>query len=152
MDKKEMKAYQKAVYGNPNWVDGRINRSECFARLFLLGLGFRFFMTFSIIAYISAIVNETTLGYVKFGLLALLTVFIFWRLLMTYVKRLHDLGWSGWLALLIVFYPVANLLDNVYLSVIVSGVASVLSLILLFKQGTRGVNKYGKDPLVKGEE
>ena len=152
MNKKEIKAYQKAVYGNPNWVDGRINRKEYFIRLLLLGLGYGFFMTFSVTAFILATGRGTALGYVPFGLLALLTLFIFWRLVMTYVKRLHDLEWSGWLAVLIVFYPVADFFRNGVLSFIVLVVVGILSLILLFKRGTRGVNKYGKDPLVKGEE
>lgn len=152
MDKKAMKAYQKAVYGNPNWVDGRINRKEYFIRLLLLGLGYGFFMTFSVTAFILATGRGTALGYVPFGLLALLTLFIFWRLVMTYVKRLHDLEWSGWLAVFIVFYPIFDFWNNEILSLIVSLGVFVLSLILLFKRGTRGVNKYGKDPLVKGEE
>ena len=131
MDNKAMKTYQKAVYGNPNWVDGRINRKEYFIRLLLLGLGYGFFMTFSVTAFILATGRGTALGYVPFGLLALLTLFIFWRLVMTYVKRLHDLDKSAvWIILCVI--PLINMLFLAYLCLI---------------KGTDGDNKYGKDPL-----
>lgn len=47
------------------------------------------------------------------------------------IKRLHDMNKSGGFALLM-FFPLLNL---------------VLGLILLFKKGTTGVNRYGDDPL-----
>ena len=81
----------------------------------------------------------------------------------TYVKRLHDLGWSGWLSIFIIFYSFSGLLefsekasnfviDNENFFLILEVIAGILSLILLFKKGTTGINKYGKDPLTKYEE
>jgi uncharacterized membrane protein YhaH (DUF805 family) len=46
------------------------------------------------------------------------------------VRRLHDIGWSGWLVLLN-FVPFANI---------------VILLILLFKEGQPGANQYGPNP------
>lgn len=45
-------------------------------------------------------------------------------------RRLHDMDYSGWLCLLLIV-PIANF---------------VLGLMLLFKGGTEGKNKYGKQP------
>jgi uncharacterized membrane protein YhaH (DUF805 family) len=47
------------------------------------------------------------------------------------IKRLHDLGWSGWL-FVVFLIPV---------------VGTVLSLALLFRKGTQGPNRCGRDPL-----
>ena len=47
------------------------------------------------------------------------------------VKRLHDMNVSGGLGIL-AFLPGANV---------------ILALVLLFKKGTLGDNKYGSDPL-----
>jgi len=149
MDKKAMKAYQKAVYGNPNWVDGRINRLKYFCRLLYLNLMFVF--AIALCDYVGTIQSVVT-GYIFLGIVVCFSLAILWQLVMTYVKRLHDLEWNGWLAVLIVFYPIVNFFGNAVLNLIVSVVVGILSLILLFKRGTKGVNKYGKDPLVKGEE
>lgn len=152
MDKKAMKAYQKAVYGNPNWVDGRINRLEYLYRIVLLYIGSVLALFFGGIGLGLGMRQSNVVAYIITGFFVLVYLSIVWQLMMTYVKRLHDLEWSGWLAVLIVFYPVADFFRNGVLSFIVLVVVGILSLILLFKRGTRGVNKYGKDPLVKGEE
>jgi uncharacterized membrane protein YhaH (DUF805 family) len=46
------------------------------------------------------------------------------------VKRLHDIGWTGWLYLLS-FVPIAGL---------------VIAVVTLFIPGNQGENKYGPDP------
>lgn len=53
------------------------------------------------------------------------------------VKRLHDLDKTGWFLLIQVlfFIPAINL------------ILSLFNLYLLFAPGTKGVNKYGDDPL-----
>jgi uncharacterized membrane protein YhaH (DUF805 family) len=46
------------------------------------------------------------------------------------VRRAHDMGWSGWAALLM-FVPLVNF---------------IFALIFLFKKGTMGPNQYGAEP------
>jgi uncharacterized membrane protein YhaH (DUF805 family) len=54
------------------------------------------------------------------------------------VRRLHDLGWSGWWYLTL-------------LIPIVGGVAALVMLIAFMMRGNDGPNKYGPDPLAVGE-
>ena len=67
---------------------------------------------------------------------------ILWPLLTMYVKRLHDLGFSGWW--LLGFFAAAAILDGIvpkgYLGV-------ALMLIIGFVPGRRGDNRFGPDPL-----
>lgn len=51
-------------------------------------------------------------------------------LLPSQIKRLHDIGWSGWIILL----------------GIIPGINLILGLGLLIFSGTKGPNKYGEDP------
>ncbi|THB73334.1 MAG: DUF805 domain-containing protein [Gammaproteobacteria bacterium] len=55
-----------------------------------------------------------------------LAIFIYFILL--WIRRLHDIDWSGWTVLLI-FVPIINV---------------VMALILLFVPGTKGENRFGK--------
>lgn len=63
---------------------------------------------------------------VEIVILVLLFIFTY----SVFTKRLHDLNKSGWLSLL-VFVPLANV---------------ILSIVLLFKPGSRGINNYGEQP------
>lgn len=67
--------------------------------------------------------NNTFIDLVKIAVLLLLFLFMF----SVIVRRLHDLGKSGWLSLL-VFVPLANV---------------IMGIILIFKPGNRESNKYG---------
>lgn len=60
----------------------------------------------------------------------ILSIPLIWVLYATYIKRLHDLGKSGWYAL-VVLIPLINLLFILYLG---------------FVPGNTGVNKYGEKP------
>ena len=78
--------------------------------------------------------NKKIGGFFSFGALGiniLLMVLLTWISICLGIKRLHDIGWSGWWIILM-FVPFVNI---------------VISLILLFKRGTFGENKYGPDPL-----
>ena len=154
IEKEKQKQYQKQIYGNPNWIDGRINRAEYFWRCFLLGLSSLVMTIGWSFGLIQIILFKSTFGYALFGICILLDLWISWRLLMAYIKRAHDLGWSGWIAILLVFYRVLNIKINNFempesLQLIFAILFIILSLPLLFKRGTKGVNKYGKDPLTK---
>ncbi|QIW15012.1 hypothetical protein A4G20_00820 [Pasteurellaceae bacterium RH1A] len=82
------------------------------------------------------------------------------------VRRMHDLGWSGWWLLLLILAPFILLfgfalagspeeLDNIHsglpfaylaANLLLAFVYFVFGLILLFKDGQRFANKYGPDP------
>lgn len=152
IEKEKLKKYQQQVYGNPNWINGRINRAEFFIRCILLRLVIGAMM-FGI-GY--GLIDSSILGYAILGVCGLMTIWMLWRLIMTYVKRAHDLGWSGWIAIpVVVFYEILNIQAFEMpetLQLISTILIFILSLIFLFKRGTKGVNKYGKDPLTKYEE
>ena len=71
------------------------------------------------------------------------------------VKRLHDIGWSGWFCLLLFLQQVYKLIyQNMFNSIrflemefLILGVSLIMYLILLFKKGSEGDNIYGPDPL-----
>lgn len=151
IEKEKLKKYQQQIYGNPNWIDGRINRAEYYVRSFLLHLALGLMMIGVGRGYISG----SILGYAILVVCGFMAIWILWRVIMTYVKRAHDLGWSGWIATPIVFYQILNIEAFEMpetLQLISTILIGILSLIFIFKRGTKGVNKYGKDPLTKYEE
>ncbi|EGF93432.1 putative membrane protein [Asticcacaulis biprosthecium C19] len=86
-----------------------------------------------------------------------------WALVCLYAKRLHDLGWSAiWCVVALFDLPVdivlnlVSLVTPVYetawnfsngLSTIGNVTAMIMGLILTFRRGQRGPNRYGPDPL-----
>ncbi len=65
------------------------------------------------------------------GLLAALVIIASMALSLSLsVRRAHDIGWSGWMVLLL-FIPLVNF---------------VVGLILIFKKGGTGANPYGAEP------
>ena len=71
------------------------------------------------------------------------------------VKRLHDIGISGWIFLLtlsasiyFVFHQIyLKHIKHLYVEISLMGLSIFILLILLFKKGTEGSNKYGPNPL-----
>lgn len=145
--------YQQKIYGNPNWVTGRINRSEYFVRCLLLGPLYVIAATIATMGYVA--ISKGSGSLVSYAMLigcGALAALAYWRIIMAYVKRLHDLGWSGWLSLLMVFSNAPELLHNKTLTLVGLIFLLIFSLILLFKRGTKGPNAYGQDPLTKYTE
>ena len=140
------KNFKKEIYGNPNWINGRINRAEYIIRIILLGITFGVSVTGALILF--------GMGKLVLSLLVVaFSIWIYWRIVMTYVKRLHDLGWNGCLALLPALNGTEKLFfQNQTLSFVFNLVVLILSLLLLFRKGNTGANRYGKDPLMKYEE
>ena len=70
------------------------------------------------------------------------------------IRRLHDLNLSGWFYLLFIIpdtltaalYNEANSLMKM-ISIVLTLIPVIFFLLLMFKRGTAGENKYGKDPL-----
>lgn len=137
---------KKQIYGNPNWINGRINRAEYFTRVFLLSI------TLGVCVFASDALEG--MGSMSWSiLLYAFALWVYWRIAMAYVKRFHDLGWSGWFAIFFVFDGAGRVLfNNEILIGVFDAFVLVLSLLLLFRKGSNGVNKYGKDPLMKYEE
>ena len=151
------------IYGNPSWIDGRINRSEYFWRSFKYA-----FLTvgMAVVAGVAYLLGGSGLvGGALLTVFMLLALLFYWRLLMGAVKRLHDLNCSGWWVLLMlgitdysytinhtkISFNLADYLLGETIGNIFSIIGLVLGLLLVFKRGTVGVNKYGKDPLTKYE-
>ena len=84
------------------------------------------------------------------------------------VKRLHDVGWPGWIFSIFVFTQVCGLMvvpdasgdthfmfeflnaferEWVFFTAGVNLINSIVAFILIFKKGTPGSNPYGPDPL-----
>ena len=71
------------------------------------------------------------------------------------VKRLHDIGISGWIFLLLLLDVAYRLFRRIYLNNVryleieipLLVISISILLILLFKKGTKGSNSYGSDPL-----
>ena len=68
----------------------------------------------------------------EFDLLSILYPVAFVLLIFNYIKRFHDLKYSGGMCFLLVI-PIVNL---------------ILLFDLFFWKGTQGPNKYGEDPLL----
>lgn len=153
----DLKKLKRELYGNPNWIDGRVNRLEYFIRCFLLVLAFGFLMTFGLGFLIAGYLTSSILSFAIGGALVALAVWAYWRIEMATVKRLHDLGWSGWWALVFIFWgiqPVTNKVAAISPTIVmvVSLFLFVFGLFLIFARGDKGPNKYGKDPLMKYED
>ena len=104
--------------------------------------------------------DTSIVGAVCYGLVQLSFA---WFIFANAVKRTHDLNWSGWVALLVVFdlpFDVALGIAREFttlppeVSTIKTVVDTVgkfgamgIGLFLTFGQGKRGKNKYGPDPL-----
>ncbi len=116
------------------WFEGRLSRTDYFLKSLKVSL----FM--SIFFYQGQALFNDDGGEITLIMLPLFPVVLiyFWAI---NVRRIHDLGYSGWLfillCLMVAFAPVYYW-DVIF---IVSG------LILLLMKGTDGPNKYGPDPL-----
>ena len=100
---------------------------------------FWMFLLFASIFEIFAIILDNLLGTtfsepqmpIHFGWLYLLYILvIFLPFLATFVRRMHDIGKSGWI-LFVYMIPLAG---------------AIWLLVLLCAEGTKGDNKYGTDP------
>ena len=107
---------------------GRIARQSYALSIFFLLLP-------QMVAILQLVRNEGNQGALALWMLVLMGVVLcsFWSILAIVVKRLHDLGATGWLALL-VFFPTINWIFMLILAVIPS---------------SQQVNQYGPPPFAK---
>lgn len=103
-------------------LEGRMGRINFAAWTIIIGLIAGFTATAFMSAFAAVLGSTLTTLIVTLGYLA--------ATLVIGVRRLHDINWSGWLVLLSA----------------VPYVGLILSLILLFKSGTPGGNRFGPQP------
>ena len=95
-------------------------------------LGFPVFLSLSLICAFYKSTIFLNISMPAEPLLFLVLLFLIWMLLSIQIQRLHDVDKSGWMMLL----PLIPLIGLIWLLVVLG-----------FKKGTKGVNKYGDDPL-----
>ena len=105
-------------------LQGRSSRKEYIARLLLTAI---IFITWGYT--VDYIKNISLLSLLYKGSLLFCMITMFFQYFPLAVRRLHDLDESGWYVL-ITFLPFGQL----------------LILWLMFREGTRGTNKYGEPP------
>jgi uncharacterized membrane protein YhaH (DUF805 family) len=127
--------YKKVVFENYANFKGRARRSEYW--YFALANGLISILLVVIGVIIGSVFGDALtggiIGYVLFGLYALATLL---PGLGVVVRRLHDVGKSGW------FYFVA----------FIPFIGGIWILILFCTEGNRGPNQYGPDPKNEIEE
>jgi uncharacterized membrane protein YhaH (DUF805 family) len=120
--------YKKVVFENYANFNGRARRSE-----------YWYFVLMNLIILIIAAVLDSVLGFnfspLPYGYLYfLIALATFLPGLAVAVRRLHDVGKSGWF----------------YFIILIPIVGAIWLLVLFFTEGDQGENQYGPDP--KGEE
>ncbi|MFC4480253.1 DUF805 domain-containing protein [Flavobacterium chungangensis] len=126
--------YKIAMFQNYSNFSGRARRSEYW--YFRLATAVIFFV-FIALAIIVSIIGGGFLGFpVAIGLIALYSLIALIPSLAVTVRRMHDLGKSGW-NVLISFIPL---------------VGPIWFLVLLATEGEHGENYYGPDPKSTMEE
>ena len=82
--------------------------------------------------------------------LALFTVplflFIYYRFITLVIQRLHDIGRTGYWAIFLL--GIGYVAELHILFAVLASLANLLSILLIFLPGQKGINQYGKDPLV----
>ncbi|MGO4772656.1 DUF805 domain-containing protein [Flavobacterium sp. W22_SRS_FK3] len=127
--------YKKVVFENYANFNGRARRSEYW---YFTLMQFILLISFVVVGAILGSLFDSALG----GLFIGYMVFCFYSLatvlptLGVVVRRLHDVGKSGW------FYFIA----------LIPGIGAIWLLILLCTEGDSGENNYGPDPKNDFEE
>lgn len=119
--------WKKVVFQNYANFSGRARRAEYWN--FVL-VNFIIYIPLYIL-FIGGILNESeSVGFLGIGVLGLFALAMFIPSLAVLVRRLHDIGKSGWYFLMYLI-PIAG---------------PIIILVWLFTDGNRFVNDYGEDP------
>lgn len=118
---------------------GRARRSEYwwFMLFLTVVMGAIETIAFSVATMTSSDGSMSTIGILALVVAGLLVLGLIVPAVAVAVRRLHDLGWSGW-------WYLAQLIP------IVGGLAALAILIGFMMRGNDGPNKYGLDPLAPG--
>ena len=146
-----------------NTFKGRLNRKAFFFYwLKLIGLSIVLSLAITLAGILSKKIPIFGILLMLVCFLALITVLA--GVISIQVRRLHDLNFSGWWLLLAIILsapgglaieprmnlPLPEALKTVLIAVYII-TALVLVIGLLFIKGSKGENKYGKDPLTPSE-
>jgi uncharacterized membrane protein YhaH (DUF805 family) len=122
--------YKKVVFQNYANFSGRARRSEYWYYTLMTML----------IAVVAAVIDNVaglTFGAIPYGYVyAIYATLVFIPGLAVGVRRLHDVGKSGW------FFFIA----------LIPLVGAIWLLVLLFTDGQKGANQYGADPKNQSDE
>ncbi|WP_029271095.1 DUF805 domain-containing protein [Flavobacterium sp. KJJ] len=127
--------YKTALFENYANFTGRARRSEYWYFRLATAVIFFLFIILSVIIYVVTDNGPLAVG-LGFGLLALYSLLTFIPSLSVTVRRMHDIGKSGW-TFLVALIPLAG---------------PIWLLILLLTEGDSGENYYGADPKSEIEE
>ncbi|MBF4492590.1 DUF805 domain-containing protein [Flavobacterium sp. JLP] len=127
--------YKTALFENYANFTGRARRSEYWYFRLATAVIFFLFIILSVIIYAVTDNGPLAVG-LGFGLLALYSLLTFIPSLSVTVRRMHDIGKSGW-TFLVALIPLAG---------------PIWLLILLLTEGDSGENYYGADPKSEIEE
>ena len=125
--------YKKVVFENYANFSGRARRSEYW---YFALTNFLIQLVFIILFFSFAVSDNASIGFMFYGLMALYSLAILIPSIAVAVRRLHDVGKSGWF----------------YFIVLIPIVGAIWLLILFFTEGDQGENAYGQDPKASGLE
>lgn len=129
-------------------LNGRVSRGQLWTKFILPVFGISFTCTLLDIGF----VMMTGSPLAPFGIL--FAIACFWPGIAVYVKRLHDVGMSGWWYLAFSLGPVTLLVLGFltgYLlpAVVMAGMIALASLVIFYMlPGSNGPNDYGDDPRI----
>lgn len=127
--------YKTALFENYANFSGRARRSEYWYFRLVTAIIFFLFIVSMIVLYVTTNSGPLAVG-LGFGLLSLYSLLTLVPSLSVTVRRMHDIGKSGW-TFLVAFIPL---------------VGPIWLLVLLATEGDSGDNYYGRDPKSDNEE
>jgi uncharacterized membrane protein YhaH (DUF805 family) len=127
--------YKTALFDNYANFTGRARRSEYWYFRLATAVIFFLFIILSVLIYVVTDNGPLAVG-LGFGLFGLYSLLTFIPSLSVTVRRMHDIGKSGW-TFLVALIPLAG---------------PIWLLILLLTEGDSGENYYGADPKNEIEE
>jgi len=127
--------YKKAVFENYANFRGRARRSEYWYFRLASTIIFLLFVVLGVVTYLTTDNGPLALG-LAYGLFMLYALGTMVPSLAVSVRRMHDIGKSGW-TILVAMIPL---------------VGPIWILVLLFTEGDSGENYYGTDPKNEIEE
>ncbi len=147
--------------------EGRISRTQWWKGIFLSFILYLILLiVFALITspYTMSLSVDAKSTFSSYLTILIMLIVFLWPVLCITNKRLHDLNMSGWLNLIVLFYlgagavfflsigsyPLPSFYDSNIFQIIfvISGFLSLCLIFMIpFARGTKGENKYGKDPL-----
>lgn len=127
--------YKKVVFENYANFNGRARRSEYWYYRLASTIIFLLFVVLGVVVYVATDNGPLVIG-LAYGLLMLYGLGTMVPSLAVSVRRMHDIGKSGWT----IFVAMIPLVGPIWI------------LVLLFTEGDRGENYYGTDPKNEIEE